>query len=212
VELLREVGYPAGMNHTMTVDLTGKLAPSDRLIRISSNMELYWDRIFLAQHAEQAPVKLTEVAARSADLHFRGYPREFSPDGRHPNLCDYDQVERNVGWKLMAGSYTRFGEVGELLQAADDCFVIMGHGEELTLRFPTDAFGPVPEGCRRTFLLKTDSYCKDMDLYTAFPTTVEPLPFHGMSTYPYGPDERYPENDQTRTYRRQFNTRTIRTR
>ncbi len=212
VELLHEVGYPAGVNHAMTVELTGRLRPSDRRLRVSSNMELYWDRIFLARHLTQTPVKLTEVAARSADLHFRGYPREFSPDGRHPNLCDYNNVERTVGWKLMSGHYTRFGEVAELLEAADDCFVIMGHGEELTLRFAADAFGPVPEGCRRSFLLKTDSYCKDMDLYTAFPDTLEPLPFHGMSGYPYRPDERYPETEKTRAYRERYNTRVIRTR
>ena len=33
-------------------------------------------------------------------------------------------------------------------------------------------------------MLHADGYCKDMDLYTAFPDTVEPLPFHGMSYYP----------------------------
>ena len=212
VALAREVGYPAGVNHVMTVDLTGQLRSSDRCLRVTSNMELYWDRIFLAQHLAQASVKLTEVAASSADLHFRGYPREFSPDGRHPNLCDYNNLDRCAGWKLMSGDYTRFGEVAELLEAADDCYVIMGHGEELTLRFAADAFGPVPEGCRRSFLLKTDSYCKDMDLYTAFPDTLEPLPFHGMSGYPYGPDERYPDTPKTREYRERFNTRTIRTR
>jgi tetratricopeptide (TPR) repeat protein len=212
VEVLREVGYPAGVNHAMTVELTGRLRPTDRRLRVSSNMELYWDRIFLARHVAQTPVKLTEVAARSADLHFRGYPREFSPDGRHPNLCDYNNIERTVGWKLMSGHYTRFGEVKELLDAADDCFVIMGHGEELTLRFAADAFGPVPEGCRRSFLLKTDSYCKDMDLYTAFPDTLEPLPFHGMSGYPYRPDEHYPDTEQTRAYRERYNTRVIRAR
>jgi hypothetical protein len=210
VELLREVGYPAGMNHTMTVDLTGRLQPGDRVLRVSSNMELYWDRIFLAFHPTSTPIKLTSVAPTSADLHFRGYPREFSPDGRLPNLCDYESVDRSVGWKLMSGQYTRFGEVAELLRAADDCFVIMGHGEELTLRFPADAFGPVPAGCRRTFLLKADSYCKDMDLYTAYPDTVEPLPFHGMSGYPYGAGEAYPDNEQTRRYRAEYNTRTIR--
>ena len=86
----------------------------------------------------------------------------------------------------------------------------MGHGEELTLRFPAAAFGRVPEGCCRTFLLKTDSYCKDMDLYTAHQDTVEPLPFHGMSGYPYGPGERYPETDRTQRYRAHYNTRTIR--
>lgn len=209
VDVLPEVGYPAGVNHTMTVELSGLLRPADRRLRVSSNMELYWDRIFLARHLPDVPVKLTEVAAPSADLHFRGYPREFSPDGRHPNLCDYNNLDRTVSWKLMSGNYTRFGEVAELLEAADDCFVIMGHGEELTLRFAVDAFGPVPEGCRRSFLLKTDSYCKDMDLYTAFPDTLEPLPFHGMSSYPYGPDEQYPETEQTRNYRKRYNTRVI---
>ena len=32
-----------------------------------------------------------------------------------------------------------------------------------------------------------------MDLYTAYPDTVEPLPFHGMSGYPYRADEHYPD-------------------
>ena len=36
----------------------------------------------------------------------------------------------------------REGLLRQLLDAADDCFVIMGHGEELTLRFAADAFGP----------------------------------------------------------------------
>jgi tetratricopeptide (TPR) repeat protein len=209
VTLLSEVGYPAGVNHTMTVELTSLLQSSDRRLRVSSNMELYWDRIFLARHLPDAPLTLTEVAAQSADFHFRGYPREFSPDGRHPNLCDYNNLDRTVSWKLMSGNYTRFGDVAELLEAADDCYVIMGHGEELTLRFAVDSFGPVPPDCRRSFLLKADSYCKDMDLYTAYPDTLEPLPFHGMSSYPYGPDERYPDTEKTRDYRRRYNTRVI---
>ena len=152
---------------------------------------------------------MKEVAPRVADLHFRGYPREYSPDGRHPNLADYDNLDRNVAWKLMAGDYTRFGDVRPLLDEADDCFVIMGHGEEITLRFAVDQFGPVPDGCQRTFILKTDSYCKDMDLYTAFPSTVEPLPFHGMSGYPYPAGEHYPDTDKTRQYRSTYNTRRV---
>ncbi len=212
VEIFHEVGYPAGLQHMMTLDMTGKLRPGDRRIRISSNMELYWDRIFLATHSSTAVLSIDEVAATGADLHFLGYPREYSPDGRHPNLYDYGNIDRAVAWKLMEGRYTRYGEVGELLDRADDCFVIFGRGEELTLRFPADAFGPIPDGCRRSFLLKTDSYCKDMDLCTAHSESVEPLPFHGMSGYPYGSDEHYPDNERTRQYRRRFNTRTVRTR
>ncbi len=212
VELFREVGYPAGLQHVMTLDLTGKLLPSDRKLRIATNMDLYWDRIFAAMHDPSAGLRIQEVAASSADLHFLGYPREYSPDGRQPYLLDYASLDRFVPWKVMAGNYTRFGEVGELLREADDRFVIMGHGEEVTLRFPVDAFAPVQPGFRRSFILKTDSYCKDMDLYTAHGETVEPLPFHAMRSYPYGPDERYPDNERTRAYLRTYNTRVVRPR
>jgi len=209
VELFREAGYPAGIQHMMTLDVTGKVLPTDRRIRVSSNMELYWDRVFLAELTGDAGVSLREVAARSADLHFRGYPREYSPDGLRPELADYSNIDSTAPWKLMAGRYTRYGDVAELLERADDCYVIMGHGEELTLSFPADAFGPVPQGRVRTFILKTDSYCKDMDLYTAYPDTVEPLPFHGMSGYPYGAGERYPDNEKTRRYQHRYNTRQV---
>ncbi|MHC4744833.1 MAG: FG-GAP-like repeat-containing protein, partial [Planctomycetota bacterium] len=209
VELYHEVGYPAGIRHMMTLDVTGRILPSDSKIRISSNMELYWDRIFLAPVLTDAGLTVREVSAGSADLHFLGYPREYSPDGRRPTLYDYDSVDRAIAWKIMEGDYTRYGQVRELVEEADDCYVIMGRGEELTLRFPAEAFGPVPEGCRRSFILKTDSFCKDMDLYSAHPDTVEPLPFHSMTGYPYGPDEKYPNDEKRRQYRRRFNTRRI---
>jgi hypothetical protein len=211
VPLLPNVGYPAGIDHVMTLDLTDVVLPSDRKLRIASNLELYWDRIFLAID-RPADVLVHEVAVATADLHPRGYPREYSPDGKSPNRYDYTNLDSAVAFKLMAGDYTRFGEVSELLAATDDCFVIMGRGEEVTLSFPVDALPAVPAGYQRSFLLKTDSYCKDMDLYTAFPDTVEPLPFHGMSGYPYRADERYPNTEKTRHYRRLYNTRRIRNR
>jgi hypothetical protein len=209
VELFHEVGYPGGIRHMMTLDVTGKVLPSDRLIRISSNMELYWDRIFMAPILAKPRLFVQEVSVKSADLHFLGYPRPYSPDGRHPNLYDYDSVDRAVAWKIMKGSYTRYGEVAELLEKADDCYVIMGRGEELTLRFSADAFSPIPNGYRRSFILKTDSFCKDMDLYSAYPDTVEPLPFHSMSNYPYGLNEKYPDDKRHREYRRRFNIRRV---
>jgi len=209
VELYHEVGYPAGIRHVMTLDVTGKLLPGDRRIRISSNMELYWDRIFVAPILEDVQLDIREASAKSADLHFLGYPREYSPDGRHPTLYDYDSVDGAIAWKMMRGEYTRYGDVTELVEEADDCYVIMGRGEELTLRFASDAFGAIPDGCVRSFILKTDSFCKDMDLYSAHGDTVEPLPFHSMSNYPYGPDENYPDDVKRREYRRQYNTRPV---
>ncbi|MHC4096161.1 MAG: CRTAC1 family protein [Planctomycetota bacterium] len=209
VKLFHEVGYPAGIRHMMTLDVTGRVLPSDRRIRISSNMELYWDRIFMASILEVPRLHVQEVPVKNADLHFLGYPRQYSPDGRHPKLYDYGSIDRAVAWKIMEGDYTRYGEVAELLEKADDCYVIMGRGEELTLRFSVDAFGPTPKGYLRSFILKTDSFCKDMDLYSAYPDTVEPLPFHSMSNYPYGVNEKYPDDEKRRQYRRRFNTRRV---
>jgi hypothetical protein len=209
VELFHEVGYPGGVQHMMTLDVTGKVLPRDQRIRISSNMELYWDRIFIAPILGDAVLYVQEGPVASADVHFLGYPREYSPDGRQPHLYDYDNIDRAVPWKLMQGSYTRYGQVAELLDEADDCYVIMGRGDELTLRFAADAFGPIPTGYRRTFILKTDSFCKDMDLYSAYPDTVEPLPFHSMSNYPYRPDEKYPADQKRQQYRQRFNTRRV---
>jgi Tfp pilus assembly protein PilF len=209
IKLFHEVGYPAGIRHMMTLDVTGRVLPSDRRIRISSNMELYWDRIFIASILEMPRLLIQEVPVKNADLHFLGYPRQYSPDGRHPNLYDYGSIDRAVAWKIMEGDYTRYGEVAELLEKADDCYVIMGRGEELTLRFSVDSFGPTPKGYLRSFILKTDSFCKDMDLYSAYPDTVEPLPFHSMSNYPYGVNEKYPDDEKRRQYRRRFNTRRV---
>lgn len=209
IELFREVGYPAGIRHTMTLDLTGKLLPTDRRIRISTNMELYWDRMFLAKVSSETPLHVQEVAVASANLHFLGYPREYSPDGRRPNLYDYSKVGRTVPWKTMRGDYTRYGDVTELMHAADDCYAIMGPGDEVTLRFPADGLPPVPAGYRRSFLLKADSYCKDMDLYSAHPDTVEPLPFHAMTKYPYGTEEHYPADEAHQEYRKKHNIRRI---
>ena len=39
--------------------------------------------------------------------------------------------------------------------------------------------------------------------------SVEPLPFHGMSAYPYPEDERYPQTSAHLEYLQDYNTRGI---
>ena len=48
-----------------------------------------------------------------------------------------------------------------------------------------------------------------MDLYTAHPERVEPLPFAAMSGYPYAPDESYPSSPALLRYRQLWNTRVV---
>ena len=87
-------------------------------------------------------------------------------------------------FKNLTGTFTRFGDVRQLLDSVDDRFVIMARGEELALEFDAAGLEPPPTDWARTVVLHSDGYCKDMDLYTAYPHTVGPLPFHGMQNYP----------------------------
>ena len=86
-------------------------------------------------------------------------------------------------------------------------FVIMASGDALGVRFDATALPPLPEGWRRDFLVFLDGWAKDRDPNTVEALYVEPLPFHGMSAYPYGEDERFPDDEAHRRWRREWNTR-----
>jgi tetratricopeptide (TPR) repeat protein len=187
VELFHEAGYPAGINHAMTLDLTGKLQPGDRRFRVVSTMDVSWDQIALAR--DRGGVAVRRVSPSSAELHVLGYPREYSPDGKRPNLLDYSNVDRSQTWLSLPGSYTRYGDVTELVRTTDDRYVVMPSGDEVAVRFDGSSLPPVASGMERSYLLHTDTYCKDTDLYTGSGEGVEPWPFHGMSTYPYDASE-----------------------
>ena len=104
--------------------------------------------------------------------------------------------------------FTREGDVRPLLTAADDRFVIARPGDEIALEFPATALTPLPDGWSRTYFLRADGYSKEMDPNSGSPYTVEPLPFHRMTRYPYDPGrERYPESPEFVAYRNTWNTR-----
>ena len=85
--------------------------------------------------------------------------------------------------------------------------MIMGSGDELRLRFDARRCPRCRRAGRATFLLLVDGWAKDADANTAFSQSVEPLPFHGMSAYPYPAREQYPDDAGHRQYREQYNTR-----
>jgi tetratricopeptide (TPR) repeat protein len=208
--VMPNTGYPAGLPRTMTLDLTGVITPKTPVFRMRTNLQLFHDRVTLGIDKGGPRSALHRVVPNKAHLHERGYPREYSPDGAQPLLYDYGLIDPSYPFKTMSGDYTRFGEVAPLLDKSDDCSVIFGKGEELILRYPASALPPLKKGMRRTFMLLTVGFCKDMDYYTAFPDTVEPLPFLKMSNYPYGPDEHFPDDEKRRRYRAEWNTRRVR--
>jgi hypothetical protein len=119
----------------------------------------------------------------------------------------YNRVETTSYWNPTPGLYTRYGDVHELVSDVDDQLIIMGSGDELRLIFDASKLAPLPDGWTRDFLLKVDGWAKDRDPNTAFSQSVEPLPFHGMTRYPYPAIEHFPDDQVHRRYRDSYNTR-----
>jgi len=206
--VIENIGIPVGRPQTIVVELANKFLSASRDVRIVTNMRIYWDQILVANSAEQFPIRLTRIDPFVANLQWRGFSLEHSPDGRQPMTYDYKKVSFTSPWKVMTGRYTREGDVRELLLDADDMFVISKPGDELVLSFPADKVG-LPKGWTRTFLLYANGFSKEMDINSASPDQVGPLPFHGMTKYPYTWPERYPMTEQRRRYMEKYNTRVV---
>ena len=207
--VIENVGIPVGRPQTVVADLTGKFLSASREVRIVTNMRIYWDQILVDTSAADAPIKLTRLAPSVADLRWRGFSHEYSPNGREPMTYDYSKVSFTSPWKVMTGRYTREGDVRELLSASDDIFAISRPGDELVLSFAASKLPPLPKGWSRTFLLYADGFSKEMDINSASPDQVGPLPFHGMSKYPYSWPERYPLTQKRQEYLERYNTRLV---
>ena len=85
----------------------------------------------------------------------------------------------------------------------------MAPGDETTIHFDASSATSLPKGWKRDFLLYTDGWIKDSDLNTAFGTTVEPLPFHAIRSYPYAAGEAYPADSAHQRYLEGYNTRVV---
>jgi tetratricopeptide (TPR) repeat protein len=214
--LMADASFPAGLPRMMTLELTGLLGSPRCVIRLRTNMEVYWDQIYAAPLVEtvavekgaSGAVRATALEVVAATLAARPCMQEYSPDGRQPTIYDYDRLAA-VPVARPTGRLTRFGDVTELLRDCDDRFVLFGPGEELTVQFDATGLPALPPGWTRSFVLRTWGYCKDCSPFTDTGGTVEPLPFAAMHQYPYGRDEQYPRDAAHDDYRRLYNTRQI---
>ena len=202
------VGFPAGKTKSMVLDLNGILNREDPRIRLVSTLRLYWDEIRLALCDDQGERRRTEAPLTGANLWRRGFSGRITPPNQ-PLLewFDWDVLDPEPRWNPHPGDYTRYGDVLPLLESVEDQFVIMGAGDALEVTFDATEMPDLPAGWRRDFLLYLDGWAKDRDPNAAEVLYVEPLPFHAMSGYPYGEDEHFPDDPDSRAYRRTWNTR-----
>jgi hypothetical protein len=203
-----DMGIPSGKPKTIAVDLRGKFLSRSREIKITTNLCVYWDEIFLSEKTGPPKVRTTALAPKVADLHYRGfsalthYPGSGRPDG-----FEYSQWSATTMWNPTPGLYTRYGDVRKLLEHADDQMVIMGSGDELRLLFNPEHLPLLAQGWKRNFLLLVDGWAKDSDLNTAYGKSVQPLPFHKMISYPYPSSQQFPADIRHTLYQNEFNIR-----
>ncbi|MSR47991.1 MAG: hypothetical protein EXS13_13185 [Planctomycetes bacterium] len=201
------VGFPAGKTKTMVVDVSELLNRADPRLRITASIRLYWDAIRIAVDDDDAPITVTKLEPKRARLWSRGFSAPVA-DARtdQPERFDWDRREPFARWNQHSGMLTRYGDVLPLLGAIDDRYIVMSAGDAIDLRFDATTTPPKPD-LARTYLVFFDGWAKDADPNTLFSQTVEPLPFHGMSGYPYRADEHYPDDDDHLDWQLEWNTR-----
>ncbi len=180
------LGFPAGKDKTILLDLTGLFgATGPRRLRLATNLEIFWDRLGWAIGRPDVQLRPRRLDLLSAELSFRGYSVTEQPAASTPERPRYALAGTNPRWRDLEGYYTRFGDVRELLTAVDDRYVIMNAGDELRLRFPEAP--PPAGGLVRDFIVMGDGWVKDGDYNTSFSRTVLPLPTHRSGRYDAAP-------------------------
>jgi hypothetical protein len=193
-----ELFSPHALPRTYVLNLTDKFLTDDYSVRIGYYFDVRFDYIGV-DTSKQKELVTTMVATSYADLHFRGYSNlEGAPIS--PDYHDYT-LDPPKHYSQPSGNFTRYGDVLDLISEIDDEFVVMHHGDEITLHFNSPHINGTME---RDFILYCNGYYKGDD----FPTgdTVEPLPFHQMSSYPYSENEEYPFEEHI-DYLTEYNTR-----
>ena len=201
-----EAGFPAGLERTIVVDLTGKLPADTRRIRLVSNLEIYWDQVLVDNHAE-GEARTEEVPLALATEQFRGYPKQLEGASPGDLNYDYDRVSLTGPFQHQRGNYTRLGDVTALVTGIDDRYAIFGSGEEIAAEFDVTKLPALPAHWKRDYFFYANGYVKDMDWWDASPFTVSQLPFHKMSAYPYPASEKFPDDADALAYQLKWNDR-----
>jgi hypothetical protein len=205
--IIDDIGFPAGGVRTMTADLTRKLPLGTQRIRITTNLQIYWNNILIDRTDQHQQVNVTPVPVLRADLPFHGFPLKVEGDPPGNVQYIYEKASATGPYTRPAGAYTRYGDVLPLLTDVDDRLVVFGSGDEVALDFDPRSLPPLPRGWTRDYFFLANGYEKDMDFYAAEGNTVDPLPFSTMGTYPYPAGKSFPTDDRHLQYLLEYNTR-----
>ena len=185
----RQMPIPSDSNpRTFVVDLTGLFPAglSDYQIRIVNWWNVTYDYIGVDLTTQQ---NITV--------------QKISPIATLSQLWDTNSTS--------SGNFTRYGDVTALVQNADNMYVIGRQGDQVTLDFPVSNLTAPAKGMVRDYFFFVACWFKDPPggWGYGFSFTVDPLPFMGMSGFPYTTAESYPYDVAHLAYLKEYNTRVI---
>lgn len=175
---------------TYIVDLTGLFFTNDYSLRLNNFWNVTYDYIGI-DVTPQANISI----------------RRIDPDA--------SLSQSFVSVSDSSGNFTKYGDVTQLLLKEDDKFVIGRQGDMISLRFPAYNLETPAAGMKRDYFFFVAAWFKVRYANYGFGPdhngfTVDPLPFHNMSGFPYPlENETYPFDSDHLSYLREWNTRTI---
>jgi tetratricopeptide (TPR) repeat protein len=171
------IGVPAGKTKTIAIDLTDKLVPGARRLRLRTSFEVRWDRIALLERLPESALEIHTLQPTSAQLQPRGFSDIRSRAANHPSTPDWYTVFERPPWRTTPeGWMTRFGDVEALVTHRDAQLVLLNGGDALELRFAASGLPSLQRERTRTFFFYSVGWDKDGDHNVVGGDKVEPLP------------------------------------
>jgi FG-GAP-like repeat len=211
-EIAADAGFPAGKTKTLLIDLSGRFPTPDHRLRLTTNLEIYWDRLAVAfgSPGERATeggsergregvidkrnkVHLGHVAVRSVTPSVR----ELRPIMADLRIRGYSEVNRADDYSPELPEYDRVYRVarwrdliGYYTRPGDVLELLARVDDRYVIMNAGDEIAlrftappPPPAGWVRDFVFVSDGWVKDGDLNTVASKTVLPLPTHARPDY-----------------------------
>jgi hypothetical protein len=177
-EVMADIGAPAGFHKDVVADLRDALPDGPAKLRITTNLQVSWDRVALYTDAAvlhgDAVVEVPVVRAEKAWL---GIPREVKGPENRWREFPREGLAGASDWVAQDLPRTPDGDVSALLSAVDGRVAVVQPGEELLMGFDAAALPPPADGRQRTYVLATHGWVADADPHTAPPAElIGPLP------------------------------------
>jgi hypothetical protein len=171
------VGFPAGNTKSIVCDLTGKLPPNARRLRLTTSFEVRWDRIAVYEAVPAEEIHIAELAPTNADLQWHGFAelRPHAVDA--PQVPNLARMSETPPWlTAVEGWCTRYGDIRPLVSEAGPMLAIVNSGDGATIEFAEGKLPPRRSETSRSLMLYTRGWIKEADPNTLPDRRVEPLP------------------------------------